>query len=100
MSSWAARYIQGPAAETPEVPRERLEGQTCERCGSTDVQRYPVSCVHGARMATKCQGCLHIIKIERPTADDWWPPFRSATYDWDASLAERAGRDLNDKKGG
>jgi hypothetical protein len=97
--SWAARYIQAPPPEKPEVPRKRIDGQTCEQCGGTDIQRYPVSCVYGARMATKCQGCLHTIVIERPRAEDWWPPFRSTTYDWEASLAERASRALGEMKG-
>lgn len=98
--SWAARYIQDPPSQRPEVPRERVDGVTCEKCGGTDIQRYPVSCVHGARIATKCQGCLHIVALERPTAEDMWPPFRSATYDWEASLSERAARAFDTTKGG
>ena len=98
--SWAARYIQGAPPAEPEVPRERIEGVTCEKCGGTEIQRYPVSCVHGARIATKCQGCLHIVAIERPSAEDMWPPFRSATYEWDASLSERAARAFDTEQEG
>ena len=80
-----------------DPPPEDLK---CEKCGGTEIQRYPVSCVHGARIATKCQGCLHIVAIERPSAEDMWPPFRSATYEWDASLSERAARAFDTEKEG
>jgi hypothetical protein len=44
-------------------------------------------------MITRCQDCFHILVRERPTEADTWPPFRSTTFDWDASMAERASRD-------
>jgi predicted RNA-binding Zn-ribbon protein involved in translation (DUF1610 family) len=93
MSSWTVRYISAtPTREELVVPREEVADAVCPECGSDDVQRYPVACSFGARMATKCQACLHLLALERPTAEDNWPPFRSATYDWEASGSERASR--------
>jgi hypothetical protein len=73
------------------VAREPVVGATCPECGSDDVRRYPIGWVRGPRMAVKCQACFHALSIEVPTREDAWPPFRSATWDWDASPAERAG---------
>jgi predicted RNA-binding Zn-ribbon protein involved in translation (DUF1610 family) len=94
MAHWLQRYVNPrPTADQLIVPREAVEGATCPKCGSGDVARYPVSNEHGARMATKCQACLHTLKIERPLVEDNWPPFRPVTYDWKASPSERATRD-------
>lgn len=81
-----------PVAPTGELSVERVpvEGQTCPECGSTDVRRYPVGWVRGPRIVVKCQDCFFALSVERPAPEDAWPPFRSATYDWDASPAERA----------
>lgn len=95
MSSWVQRYyFPRPTELRLTVERTKVEGATCPACGSNDVRRYPIANEHGARMATKCQACLHVLKIERPGPDDIWPPFRSVTYDWEPSLAERASREL------
>jgi hypothetical protein len=89
MKSWAERYIQAaPVEERPTVERVKVEGATCPSCGSDDVRRYPVATQHGARVATKCQGCLHILAVERPLPEDEWPPFRSTTFDWEPSAVE------------
>jgi hypothetical protein len=96
MSSWVQRYIQPRPTSRPEVPRTSVDG-ACPECGAADIERYPVATAHGARMATKCQSCLHILLVERPGPDDAWPPFRAMTYDWDASIAERASRDTMDR---
>jgi predicted RNA-binding Zn-ribbon protein involved in translation (DUF1610 family) len=93
MSSWTTRYIT--PSRSPEelvVPREDLAEVTCPHCGGEEVQRYPVACVLGARMTITCQSCLHVLALERPRAEDNWPPFRSTTYDWEASASERAAR--------
>jgi hypothetical protein len=45
-------------------------------------------------MVVKCQSCMHTVRIERPGADDAWPPFRAVTRDWDASPAESVTRRL------
>ena len=93
MSNWTTRYISAtPSAEELVVPRQDIRDVTCPECGGADIQRYPVACVLGARMATKCQACLHVLALERPRAEDDWPPFRSTTYDWEASPSERASR--------
>jgi hypothetical protein len=93
MTNWTSRYISStPSREELVVPRAQIDGATCPQCGGTDIQRYPVACAVGARMATTCQTCLDVLKLERPTAEDDWPPFRAATYDWEASLCERASR--------
>lgn len=95
MSSWVDRYIQPtPTAEQLTVVREPVPDTVCPACGSDDVRRYPVATHQAARMATKCQSCLHILALERPTADERWPAFRSVAYDWEASPAERASREL------
>ncbi|MEN0134109.1 MAG: hypothetical protein AAGC80_03120 [Rhodococcus sp. (in: high G+C Gram-positive bacteria)] len=38
-----------------------------------------------------------MLALERPTVEDNWPPFRSVTYDWEASPSERAGRDMAER---
>lgn len=99
MSSWVDRYIQpAPLTEQLTVAREPVPDTTCPVCGSDDIRRYPVATHQAARMVTKCQACLHSLAIERPTADDRWPAFRSVTYDWEASPAERASRELMERE--
>ncbi len=73
------------------VAKKPVEGVTCPQCGGSDVRRYPIGWFKGPRMVVKCQDCYHSLSVERPALEDAWPPFRSATYDWDASPAERAG---------
>jgi hypothetical protein len=80
----------GPPKSTT-VERALVEGQRCPECGSEDIRRYPVGWVRGPRIVVKCQACLYTLSVERPDRGDMWPPFRSATYDWDVSPAERAG---------
>lgn len=90
---WFARYIQAPPTTTrPVVERVAVPDLVCPSCGDRDVRRYPVSDQHGARMATKCQGCLHTLAIERPGPEDDWPPYRSVTADWRPSPIESARR--------
>jgi len=99
MRSWVERYSQPrPSSEQPTVDRVKVEGLTCEKCGGDDIRRYPVAAVHGPRMATKCQDCLHTLSLERPKDEDFWPLFRPVTWDWEPSLAERASRDLNSRE--
>lgn len=97
MKSWVERYIQAtPQDDQLTVERVSVEGATCPECGGKDVRRYPIGCGWGARMAVKCQDCLHTLALERPGPDDEWPPFRPLTYDWEASPSERASRDALD----
>jgi hypothetical protein len=99
MSSWVERYSQPrPSVARPTVERKKVEGAVCPECGSDDVRRYPVAAVHGPRMATKCQACMHTLALERPSDEDFWPLFRSVTWDWEPSLSERASRDLHDER--
>jgi hypothetical protein len=72
------------------VEREKIEGEKCPSCGAEDVARYPIGWHRGPRIAVKCQSCLHTLAVDKPTREDAWPPFRSATYEWEASPAERA----------
>lgn len=98
MLTWYARYTQlAPDAERVYVERTPVEGSNCPECGSDDVKRYPIANHLGPRMVTKCQACFHVLALDRPTAEDNWPPFRSVTYDWDASPSERASRELSGK---
>jgi len=78
-----------PPAEAMKVEKLPVEGESCPACGSGDVRRYPVGWVYGPRMAVKCQACYHTLRHEKPAVADNWPPFRTLTYDWEASLAER-----------
>ena len=79
-----------PAADQMTVVKAPVEGATCPECGSDDVRRYPIAWYKGPRIVVKCQACYHSLEVSRPSLEDNWPPFRSATYDWDASPSERA----------
>jgi hypothetical protein len=82
--------FQTPAADQMSVSKTPVEGLTCPVCVSTDIARYPIGSYKGPRMVTKCQACYHSLSVDRPAIEDNWPPFRSATYDWEPSPAERA----------
>jgi hypothetical protein len=41
-------------------------------------------------MVTKCQACYFSLAVDVPELADNWPPFRSLSYDWEPSPAERA----------
>ncbi len=91
--SWVGRYFYPrPREEQLDVRRVTVEG-TCPQCGKTDIKRYPSATHVGPRMITRCQDCFHVLVRERPSEADTWPPFRSTTFDWKASMAERASRD-------
>ena len=93
--SWEHRYtFQRPTEQRLYVERVPVPGLTCPTCGSDDIRRYPIANHLGPRIATKCQACFTSLAIDRPTEEDNWPPFRSVTYDWEASLSERASREL------
>jgi predicted RNA-binding Zn-ribbon protein involved in translation (DUF1610 family) len=93
--AWQHRYTQQPPAEAQiYVQRETVADTTCPRCGGTTIRRYPIANHLGPRIATKCQDCLYALTVDRPKEEDLWPPFRSVTYDWEASPAERASREL------
>ncbi|WP_216854675.1 hypothetical protein [Rhodococcus opacus] len=92
---WQHRYTQqAPAEKQIRVELVPVTGVTCPRCGGADIRRYPIANHLGPRMATKCQDCLYPLAFNRPTESDNWPPFRAVTYDWEASPAERAAREL------
>jgi predicted RNA-binding Zn-ribbon protein involved in translation (DUF1610 family) len=96
---WVERYIQPrPTEQTLTVVRVQVADQTCPECGSADIRRYPIANEHGARIATKCQSCLHTLRIDRPREEDDWPPFRPMTYEWEAAASERATRELLQKE--
>jgi hypothetical protein len=75
-----------PTEQFLSVTREETT-ETCPRCGSDDVRRYPLADHIGPRIATKCQSCFHALSIERPKPEDNWPPFRPAAEDWPSSRA-------------
>ena len=58
--------------------------QKCKNCEGKGLLKK------GDRVV-KCQRCYHSLAVERPALEDNWPPFRSATYDWDASPSEGGG---------
>ena len=94
MPTWYARYTQqAPNAERIYVERTPVEGARCPECDSDDVRRYPIANHLGPRMVTKCQACFHVLALDKPVEADNWPPFRSVTYDWEASPSERAARE-------
>lgn len=74
------------ASENIVVERTPLE-EVCPQCGGRDVRRYPVAAALGARMATKCQGCFYVLRLERPRPEDNWPPFRPRSLGWQGSRA-------------
>jgi ssDNA-binding Zn-finger/Zn-ribbon topoisomerase 1 len=82
--------FQTPGKDRMTVDKGQPTGQTCPACGGADVRRYPIGWYKGPRMVTKCQACFHSLAVERPALEDNWPPFRSATYDWQPSASERA----------
>jgi hypothetical protein len=84
--------FQTPGPDRMIVEKTRVEGLTCPKCASTEIARYPIGWYKGPRMVTKCQACYHSLSVDRPALQDNWPPFRSATYDWEPSPAERASR--------
>jgi hypothetical protein len=91
--AWYERYIYArPSEKTLVLKREEVD-QECPSCGGSDVRRYPIANHMGPRIVTKCQTCMTVLELRKPTAEEPWPPFRSVTYDWDASLSERASRE-------
>lgn len=99
MTTWLDRLVfQTPREERIYLERALVPDATCPACGSSDVRRYPIANHKGARMATKCQACMHVLKVERPAFEDNWPPFRAVAYDWEASPSERASRDRLDRE--
>jgi predicted RNA-binding Zn-ribbon protein involved in translation (DUF1610 family) len=86
MSGFDRLLFPSPTEETISVERHPVDAR-CPRCGSNDVRRYPVANFIGPRMVTKCQDCFHHLATDVPTADDHWPPWRSATLDWPATRA-------------
>ncbi len=95
MTSWIERVIYSPPKEERIfLERKLIPGATCPECGSDNIRRYPIACHLGPRMVTKCQICMHIVKLEHPTLEDKWPPYRAVAYDWEASPAERASREF------
>jgi hypothetical protein len=100
-TDWLDRMLYPrPTEDRIYAVREPVEGAVCPSCGSGDVRRYPIANHFGPRMTTTCQSCLHILKVERPALEDNWPPYRSVTYDWAASPAERAARSTSFGSGG
>jgi hypothetical protein len=96
VESWERRLIYPrPEAERLFLERTPIPGR-CPACDQESVATYPVATHQGARMLTRCQRCFHTISLERPGPDDAWPPFRSVSYAWVASPAERASRDVHD----
>ncbi len=87
--SLADRIIYQPPTEGNLTSRSGGQGVTCERCGGTDIRRYPITWSRGPRIVTKCQDCYTAVSVERPTAEEPWPPFRAVAYDWEVSAAER-----------
>ena len=67
--------------------RTPVEG-SCPRCHGEDIRRYPVMHSGVPLIATKCQDCFLHLELAKPLPEDRWPPFHSATRDWDASWAE------------
>jgi hypothetical protein len=84
--------FQTPGPEQMDVVKTPVRALSCPRCGSSDIARYPIGHYKGPRVVTKCQACYHSLSVDRPLPEDSWPPFRSATYDWEPSAAERAAR--------
>ena len=41
-----------------------MEDTTCECCGGSRIERYPVLRVRGWKMITRCQDCLTVLRSE------------------------------------
>jgi hypothetical protein len=63
-SQKAAALFPRPAESEIVVARERVAGATCERCGSSRIERYPVLRVGGWKLLTRCQDCLGVVQSE------------------------------------
>ena len=59
-----AALFPAPGEEEVVVPREAVEGLTCEGCGSSAIERYPVLRVRGWKRVTRCRDCLLVISSE------------------------------------
>jgi hypothetical protein len=75
-----------PTDEFIYVERMAVDG-VCSECGASRLARYPIANSMGPRIAVRCLDCLHFHSIQRPTADDHWPPWASATQGWPTSRA-------------
>jgi hypothetical protein len=98
--AWNHRYTQQrPDQQRLTVERTPMPGTSCPTCGGSDVRRYPIANHRGPRIVTKCQTCFHVLALDKPKEEDHWPPFRSVSYDWEASPSERASRELAERDG-
>jgi hypothetical protein len=59
-----AALFSGPGSEEVVVEREAVEGLTCEGCGGSAIERYPVLRVSGWKRVTRCRDCLLVIASE------------------------------------
>lgn len=75
-----------PEAAHIFVERTPVEG-ACPACGAERLARYPIADSMGPRIAVKCQECFHCVSKVRPSPDDHWPPWASATQGWPTSRA-------------
>jgi hypothetical protein len=101
MPDWIDRVLYPrPAEDRVHATRTPLADTSCPSCGGGHVSRYPIANHLGPRITITCQDCLHVLAIERPRAEDMWPPYRAVAYDWDPSPAERAARTLMDHRNG
>lgn len=93
MPDWVDRILYPRPTET-QIYAERtpVGDEQCPSCSGADVRRYPIANHLGPRMTVTCQDCLHVLRVERPTPEDKWPPYRAVAYDWEPSLSERASR--------
>lgn len=62
----AAGLFPRPSEQTVSVERDAVADATCERCGSSHIERYPVLRVTGWKRLTRCQDCLAVSRLEEP----------------------------------
>lgn len=60
----AAALFPRPLESQLVVERQLVPGATCESCGGSRVERYPVLRVVGWKLLTRCQDCLAVVRSE------------------------------------
>jgi hypothetical protein len=59
-----AALFPPPQGEEVVVDREAVDGLTCDDCGGSAIERYPVLRVGGWKRITRCADCLAVIESE------------------------------------
>jgi hypothetical protein len=87
-----AALFPAPGREEIVVEREAIADLTCEGCGGSAIERYPVLRVSGWKRVTRCRDCLLVIASEdAPTPMGFTYVSYGATLRHQAELGEGDG---------